>query len=78
MSDKSSNRLDDSLLDEVSGGTDDAGLDQRRLSFQAAWRTLDMEGKGFSGNQRAEFFEEWDASRTKSKKSAAEFLKDIK
>ena len=53
-------KLSDEELKGVSGGAGkaiDPNLEKERKAFEEAWDKLDMEGKGYSGMQRAELFD---------------------
>ncbi|MBR1855875.1 MAG: hypothetical protein IJ803_02235 [Oribacterium sp.] len=53
--------LNENELLNVAGGVRRGAADaeQKKREFEAAWKTLGMEEKGFSGMRRAELFDEW-------------------
>ncbi len=69
------NIIDDEMLDQVTGGAK-LTFEQKKKAFELAWDTLMMEAKGFSGNRKAELFEEWDSES--GKKTASDFLTQFK
>lgn len=36
---------------------------KKKKEFDAAWKSLDMDGKGVSGMKRAEIFDEWEMAQ---------------
>lgn len=76
-----SGQLKDSELEKVVGGknlTGDEleGFASRKKEFEAAWDALKMEEKGYTGNMRAEVFDEWEGAGYKP--DAVTFLSKIK
>lgn len=58
------NLLSDDDLEQVIGGAGKTKtFEQRRDEFELAWEILKMEAKGFTGNRKAELFEEWEQSK---------------
>ena len=56
--------LDDADLEKVIGGAiKPKTFEERRDEFELAWGLLKMEAKGFTGNYKAELFEEWEHSK---------------
>ena len=56
-------QLSDSELEKVTGGAETVkpSMDKtRKQEFEAAWEALSMEKKGYTGNMRAELFEDWE------------------
>lgn len=73
--------LNDNDLEKVVGGTnahtgENAVFASRKEEFEAAWDALKMEKKGYTGNMRAELFDDWED--TNYSKSAVSFLAKIK
>jgi hypothetical protein len=58
-------RLNEEELRGVSGGTT-TEFDQRKAEFEAAWDTMGMTQKGFSGMRMAVIFEEWESTEFKT------------
>ncbi|MBQ6587397.1 MAG: bacteriocin [Butyrivibrio sp.] len=70
------NTLNDKELEKVIGGTnahtDEKGMFKiKKEEFEAAWDALNMEKK-YTGNMRAEIFEDWEAADYKP--SAVKYL----
>ena len=72
-------QLNDNELSQVVGGTKEAvaSLDKtKKAEFEAAWDALKLDEKGYTGNMRAEIFEDWEAAGFEV--SATSFLSKIK
>ena len=59
--------LNDDELQNVAGGKNMTGSElqgftTRKAEFENAWDALKMEQKGYTGNMRAELFDEWEAA----------------
>lgn len=71
---------DDELKNVVGGknmtGNELQGFTTRKAEFENAWEALKMEQKGYTGNMRAELFDEWEAAGYKP--DAVSFLGKIK
>ena len=73
------NKLDENVLEQVAGGRGtNANTDEKAVfatkkeEFEAAWDALKMEQNGYTGNMRAELFEDWEELYYKP--SAVKFL----
>ena len=73
-------QLSDIELERVNGGAGTAkqqSLDKtKKQEFEAAWDALNMEQKGYTGNMRAELFEDWEVAEFQP--DAVSFLSKIK
>lgn len=71
---------DDELKNVVGGknmtGNELQGFTTRKAEFENTWEALKMEQKGYTGNMRAELFDEWEAAGYKP--DAVSFLGKIK
>ena len=59
--------LNDNDLEKVVGGTfahsgEKAVFATKKEEFEAAWDALKMEQKGYTGNMRAELFDDWEGN----------------
>ena len=75
------NTLNEKELEKVIGGTnahsdEKAVFKSKKDEFEAAWDALNMEKKGFTGNMRAELFDDWEEAEYSP--SAVIFLSKIK
>jgi len=54
--------LNEQELEQVAGGarSSEDSFTTRRNEFESAWTSLRMESKGYTGNKKAELFEEWE------------------
>ncbi|WP_029231662.1 hypothetical protein [Butyrivibrio sp. VCB2006] len=73
--------MDERDLEMVVGGTkahsdEKAIFTTKKEEFEAAWDGLGMEKKGYTGNMRAEIFDDWEAAEYKP--SAVKFLAKYK
>ena len=73
--------LNDEELNNVVGGknmTGDElqGFATKKAEFETAWEALKMEQKGYTGNMRAELYDEWEAAGYKP--DAVSFLSKLK
>lgn len=73
--------LIDNDLEKVVGGTiahagEKAVFATKKEEFEAAWDALKMEKKGYTGNMRAELYDDWES--TDYSTSAISFLAKIK
>ncbi len=58
---RNNNLLDDDELEQVIGGANKKmSFEEKRDRFEIAWDLLKMEAKGFTGNRKAQLFEEWE------------------
>lgn len=74
-----STQLSENELEKVIGGAEvvQQTLDKtKKQEFEAAWDALKMEQKGYTGNMRAELFEDWEMADFKP--DAVSFLSKIK
>ena len=59
---------DDELMNVVGGKNmtenELQGFTTRKAKFENAWDALKMEQKGYTGNMRAELFDEWENSES--------------
>ena len=54
--------FNDGALAAVAGGVRSSGAvrERKKQEFEAAWSSLNMDGKGFSGMKKAEIFDDWE------------------
>ena len=75
-----SKQISDSELEKVTGGIETIkpiAVDKtRKQEFEAAWDALKMEQKGYTGNMRAELFEDWEMAEYQP--DAVTFLSKMK
>ena len=58
---RNNNLLSDDDIEQVIGGANKRmSFEERRDMFDVAWELFKMEDKGFTGNRKAELFEEWE------------------
>ncbi len=56
-------KLSEEALKSVAGGINvNAEFDEKRTLFEAAWKTLKLDEKGYSGMRMAEIFDDWELS----------------
>ena len=54
-------KLSEEVLQGISGGAA-SQFEEKRAQFEAAWDSLQMTKKGFSGMRMAQIFDEWEMS----------------
>ncbi len=63
MSIDNKNAINVDDLAKVVGGTENTTFESKRTEFEAAWKNLEMDQKGFSGMKKAELFDEWEFAK---------------
>lgn len=55
-------KMDDTMLQNVNGGTGDAVQDEKEHEFEVAWNSLGMDAKGHTGTELEDLFSQWQNS----------------